>query len=228
MTTASLLPPPLLSRSLRWGLRALCLLGAAGITVEGREHVPRRGPVIFAANHRSYIDAALLWAVLPRPTVFIATVEVRHWPLAHPLMTRLRQIYVNHEHVLSRDHPYSGLQAMRRAEAVLRQGGSIGIFPEGEGSRSGYLLPLRQGVARLALTTDTPIVPVGIVGAVSIWPPGGRFQWGHGAHIRFGEPISASGFSSTPGNRRALIHRLAHDLCDLSGQVMLSHPDGTA
>jgi 1-acyl-sn-glycerol-3-phosphate acyltransferase len=73
---------------------------------------------------------------------------------------------------------------------VLRQGNALGIFPEGTRSPDGRTHKFRTGVARLALRSGAPVIPVGLIGTREVQPPGER-RW-HRAHVEvhFGEPVS--------------------------------------
>jgi 1-acyl-sn-glycerol-3-phosphate acyltransferase len=120
------------------------------VHVHGAEHVPREGPVVLAANHIGIIDGPLLAILAPRPVHALTKVEMFRGPLGR-FLASAGQI------PLDRFHTDPG--AVKSAVRVLRDGGVVGIFPEGTRG-SGELELFHRGAAYLALTTGAPIVPV--------------------------------------------------------------------
>ncbi len=126
----------------------------------GREHIPAAGPVLIAANHRSFCDPFLIGICLRRPLHFVAKVELfdRWW--------RARLLLALGAFPISRGE--SDEQAMETARVILERGGAVGIFPEGTRVRPGPLGDPRRGVGRLALETGAPVVPVALTGTEDI------------------------------------------------------------
>ena len=135
------------------------------IRVEGREHLPKRGAVILAANHRSFLDSIFLPLVIRRRVTFVAKAEYFDDREDGVVLPRRR----------ADPDPARGRQRERgcarsRRRDVLEGGGVFGIYPEGTRTRDGYLHRGHTGVARLALRTGAPIVPVGLVGTDECQP----------------------------------------------------------
>jgi glycerol-3-phosphate dehydrogenase (NAD(P)+) len=127
---------------------------------KGREHIPRRGPVLLAANHRSFSDPFLIGICLGRPLHFVAKVELfDRWWKARLLLALGAFPILRGE---------SDEQAMETARIILERGGAVGIFPEGTRVRPGPLGDPRRGLGRLALETGAPVVPVAITGTEDI------------------------------------------------------------
>lgn len=111
------------------------------------------GPRIFAANHPSAIDGFIIHAIIPGEVSTLITRNAFNIPLFGPLIRKTGQI------------PVIGLgeKAMEEALEVLHRGGTVAIFPEGTYSpREGGFQRPRTGVARLALMTGAPVIPMGI------------------------------------------------------------------
>jgi 1-acyl-sn-glycerol-3-phosphate acyltransferase len=131
--------------------------------VSGVEHIPRTGGVIVAFNHPSYLDAPLVSASIPRALYFVGKREIfGPQPLAWWF-----------EHVAGQ----MPVMASGRNEAVLDAaissldaGRAVAIAPEGTRSPDGRLRRGMTGVARLALATGIPVVPVAVVGTYEAWP----------------------------------------------------------
>jgi 1-acyl-sn-glycerol-3-phosphate acyltransferase len=126
----------------------------------GREHVPQEGPVIFACNHRSFLDPFIIGTLARRPLYFVAKAELFKNPLLRWFISSLGAFPV------ARGVGDSG--AMDTARAILERGDCVVIFPEGTRVRPGPLGPTRRGVGRLALETGAPVVPVAVIGTENI------------------------------------------------------------
>ena len=154
------------------------------IRVEGREHVPEDGPVILAANHRSFLDSMFIPLVVRRRVTFVAKAEYFDDPKTAWFFRGVGQIPIR------REGGSASQGALTAAAEVLAEGGVFGIYPEGTRTRDGLLHRGHTGVARLALRTGAPIVPVGIIGTDAVQPPDARFPLPfRRVHIRFGRPV---------------------------------------
>lgn len=143
----------------------------ARFDIEGVEHVPRRGPVILASNHRSYFDVAALALVaarLGRPVRFMAKQELFDAPVVSQLFRVLGGIPV------PRGDDEGSAEAMRRADAALRAGELVIVLPQGTIPRgTAFFDPVlhgKTGAARLAAATGASVVPVGLWGTEAVWP----------------------------------------------------------
>ena len=136
-------------------LQGIVLRVLADWRVSGRENVPPMGPLIVVANHRSNFDPSLLSTSLPRRIRFLAKKEI----FRHPVSGWFLRSYGAHP--LNRDAVDVG--AYRWALDELAHDRVIVLFPEGTRSR-GAMKKAKTGVARIALKTQAPILPVGITG----------------------------------------------------------------
>ncbi|HTX63658.1 MAG TPA: HAD-IB family hydrolase [Acidimicrobiales bacterium] len=147
----------------------------ARFDIEGVDHVPRHGPVLIAANHRSYFDVAALAIVaarLGRPVRFLAKKEVFDAPVVGRLTRAIGGIRVE------RADGDRAQDALHLAEAALRAGEAVLVLPQGTIPRGTAffdpVLHARTGTARLAASTGAPVVPVGIWGTERVWPRSAR------------------------------------------------------
>lgn len=139
---------------LRWLARAV-LRRRWTIRQHGREAVPRRGPVILAVNHTGYMDGPLLTIFAPRP-VHALTKQEAFTGAMGPFLRFAGQIR------LDRFHTDPG--AIKRALRVLREGGVVGVFPEGTRGEGDFRTRFHHGAAYLALCTGAPVVPAVMFG----------------------------------------------------------------
>ncbi|NOT58930.1 MAG: hypothetical protein HOP19_01765 [Acidobacteria bacterium] len=149
----------------------------------GLHHVPAQGAVIVAGNHPSYLDPILVFLPLRRPLRFMAWDALFRIPLAGQVMRALGAFPVD----LRKG---KGEAAFQQALKVLNDGEALGIFPEGQRSETGALGELKTGVARLAIATNTPIVPVTIGGASRVWPKWKLLPKPAKLVVRFHEPLT--------------------------------------
>src|SRR3954454_13075979 len=141
--------------------------------VSGRDRVPRTGPLILASNHQSFIDSVVIPAVAPRPVGFLAKSDYFR---GRGLKGRFVKAWFEIFGALpvDRDDSRAAIASLDTALGVLAVGGAFGIYPEGTRSRDGRLYRGRTGVAQLALTSDAPVVPVGLQGTAEVQPVGTR------------------------------------------------------
>ncbi|HSB69632.1 MAG TPA: acyl-[ACP]--phospholipid O-acyltransferase [Candidatus Methylomirabilis sp.] len=125
------------------------------LTVVGRANVPQRGGALLVPNHVSFVDGLFLLASLDRPIRFVVEAEYAHHPLLRPFMNSLGVIPVS-----ASGGPRVILRALREAGGVLDAGAIACIFPEGQITRTGTLLPFRRGYERIAKGRTAPIIPV--------------------------------------------------------------------
>jgi len=146
----------------------------------GREHVPQTGAVIFAANHRSFLDPFVIATVARRPIYYVAKREL--------FRNRLLGWWLNALGAFPVERGSGDKDMIETAKAILARGDAVLIFPEGTRVRPGSLGRPKRGVGRLALETGAPVVPVAVIGTEAI-----RTRWRirpHKVRIRIGPPLT--------------------------------------
>ncbi len=126
----------------------------------GREHVPAEGPVILAANHRSFLDPFMIATLARRPLYYVAKRELFEKRWQGWLLNALGAFPV--------DRGNGDGEMLATARAILARGDAVLIFPEGTRVRPGALGRPKRGVGRLALETGAPVVPVAVIGTEAI------------------------------------------------------------
>jgi 1-acyl-sn-glycerol-3-phosphate acyltransferase len=161
------------------------LRGFFRLEVTGREHIPARGAVILAPNHRSLIDIPVAAAVTKRKVWFMAKEELFRSRVSAAVFGGLGGFPVR------RGRPDRA--PLLRALELLRQGEVVGIFPEGTRRPLARFEELEEGFAYVALKSGAPIVPVAISGTEAVFPPGRRFPRPAKIRAAVGEPFRLSG-----------------------------------
>jgi 1-acyl-sn-glycerol-3-phosphate acyltransferase len=180
-----------------------CLRGFFRPEVTGRDLVPRAGPAIVAANHLSAADEVFTPICARRQVLYFAKAEY----FAEPgLRGRLRAwMFREFGHIpVDRDDTRAAAGTITTGAELLGRGRVLGIYPEGTRSPDGMLHKFRTGVARLALRSGAPVVPVGLVGTDDVLAPGdGRWRRRPVA-VHFGKALDFSGRAEDERSARAL------------------------
>lgn len=157
--------------------------------IVGKDRVPRTGPVIVAANHLGLADGPLMIGCCPRGTHILVKVELFRSPIGF-LFRASGQIPVDRR---------NGRPALATALAVLRRGGVVGIFPEGNRGR-GDAASSRAGVAWLAVSSGAPVVPMAMLGTRRTGESVGRIPgFRRRLLVEFGEPVVVDGLDGLTG-----------------------------
>ncbi len=187
------------------------------LEVTGLQHIPAAGGAVMCPNHLSVIDSFMLPAVLPRSIMYVGKAEyLDDWKTAR-LFPALGMIPIDRR---GGDHASAALDVARQ---VLQRGGLFGIYPEGTRSRSGRLHKGHTGAARLAIETNSPIIPVGLIGMLDIQPPDQAVpNFFRSAQIKIGRPIDVGRYQRRVGDRavyRELTDEVMYEIGQLSGQT---------
>ena len=185
------------------------------IRVEGREHLPKHGPVILASNHRSFLDSIFIPLIVRRRVTFVAKAEYFDDPKTAWFFRAVGQIPIR------REGGSASEGALSAATDVLESGGVFGIYPEGTRTRDGLLHKGKTGVARLALGTGAPIVPVGLIGTDECQPTNAKLpRLFRKVTIRFGPPLAMGHYQNRSDDRlvlRQITDELMFEIGELSG-----------
>lgn len=166
------------SRNLLW----LFLRLGFKFRVTGRQHIPRSGGVILAANHVSYLDPPALGAASSRKVVFMARDTLFN--------NKVMSFWLRNVGVIPLKRHAAHLAALREAIDVVKKGKVIGLFPEGTRSVSGKLGKASPGVAFIAAQAGVPVVPVSINGTQNALPKNAKsLRFHNKIEVRFGAPL---------------------------------------
>ena len=154
------------------------------IEVEGREHVPATGPVIFILNHpNALMDPLVLINQAGRPVSFLAKEPLFRMPVLGRMVRAMNSIPVYRR--MDQADTANNAKTFAAARDLLARGGSLALFPEGTSHSDSKLKPFRTGAARIALGAGVPgllIVPAGLFYT-------DKTTFRSGALLCFGPPI---------------------------------------
>jgi 1-acyl-sn-glycerol-3-phosphate acyltransferase len=182
------------------------------VRVTGIHQIPLSGPAILAFDHISVLDGPCLAAEVAwrrrRVVRFLVAAEVFDVPVTGWILRSYRQIPIR------RGRRDAG--ALDEVVATIRRGAVAAIAPEGAvNPKPGELQRIRSGIARIALPTRAPVIPVGIWGTHRRWSKSGR-HWGAPLRPRvglaFGEPIEPTGDASTEEDVDAFLNQVREAL----------------
>jgi 1-acyl-sn-glycerol-3-phosphate acyltransferase len=189
-------------------------------TWEGVENLPRKGPAILAGNHLSYADWLFMPLGSPRMVRFVAKAEYFTGTGVKGFLQRA--FFSGTGNVpIDRSGATAAEGALIAAKRVLGEGELFGIYPEGTRSHDGKLYRGRTGIARLALDTGAPVIPVAVIGTDVIAPPGKKLGKIVRPRIVYGKPLDFSRYEGMANDRyilRAITDEIVYEILKLSGQ----------
>ena len=184
---------------------------------EGTEHVPATGGAILASNHLSAADWIFMPLSLKRRVTFLAKAEyftgtgVKGF-LQRAFFSGAGQVPID------RSSASAAENAIQTGLRTLREGKLLGIYPEGTRSPDARLYRGKTGVARMALETGVPVVPVAMIYSRKRLPFGKKITR---VHVKFGEPLDFTRYEGLSGDRfveRSITDEIMYEIMTLSGQ----------
>jgi 1-acyl-sn-glycerol-3-phosphate acyltransferase len=185
--------------------------------VKGLRNVPATGPLIIASNHLSFSDSIFMPLVVPRKVTFLAKSEYFTSPGPKGLLKKLTFIALGQVPV-DRSGGRRSEAALITGLQVLSEGKCLGIYPEGTRSPDGRLYKGRTGIARLAIESGAPIVPVAMFNTEKIQPTGQVIPNIQRVGMTFGEPMYFDGDSTDLAYLRVVTDQIMNRIQELSGQ----------
>ena len=185
--------------------------------VKGLRNVPGTGPVIIASNHLSFSDSIFMPLVVPRKVTFLAKSEYFTSPGPKGLLKKLTFIALGQVPV-DRSGGRRSEAALITGLKILGEGKCLGIYPEGTRSPDGRLYKGRTGIARLAIESGAPIIPVAMFNTEKIQPTGTVVPKVMRVEMIFGEPMYFEGDSTDLLYLRVVTDKIMATIQSLSGQ----------
>jgi 1-acyl-sn-glycerol-3-phosphate acyltransferase len=188
---------------------------------EGLENIPDDRPAILASNHLSFSDSFFFPLVVKRKVTFLAKSEYFTTP---GLKGRFSKLFMSGVGMvpIDREDSDASRAALNTGLRVLREGGLLGIYPEGTRSPDGRLYRGKTGVARLALESGAVVLPCAMINTDKIQPQGRLLpKLRPRPGVQIGKPLDFSRYEGLAGDRlveRSITDEIMYALMELSGQ----------
>lgn len=164
----------------RWWGRFFCYLLFIKVKITGLEKLDPKKSYVIAANHQSIYDIFVVYGWLPMIFKWVMKAELRKIPLVGKACESAGHIFID------RKNPVAAKKSLDKAEAQLRNGVSVVVFPEGTRTYTGQMGKFKKGAFRMATDLHLPIVPVTLRGCF--------------------ERLPRNGFIITPGTIEMIVH----------------------
>lgn len=190
-----------------WSFVRLYLAVWHRLKVDGREHLPHNPPFILVANHSSHLDALVLAALLDlrlRDQIFpIAAGDVF---FTNPAISAFAALMLNALPMWRKNCGPHALAELK--QRLIEEPCCYILFPEGQRTRTGQMLPFKAGIGMFLAGTNVPVIPCHIEGCFRALRPETRWPLPHRITVRIGAPLR---FGDVP-NKRHGWEKIAEDL----------------
>ncbi len=191
---------------------------------KGLRNVPKKGGAILASNHLSFSDSIFLPLVMKRKVVFLGKAEYFTGKGIKGAAVRAFMAGVGTIPVY-RGGGRASEAALRTGLQVLANGELLGIYPEGTRSPDGRLYRGKTGVARLAIESGVPVLPVAMIDTNIAQPIGKRVPSRHQTGVKIGKPLTFGHLAGKQEDRdtlREVTDTIMRAIAELSGQDYVS------
>jgi len=171
-------------RVLRIWARVFLFVTGTRVTVEGADRIDPTGSYVFVGNHTSNLDIPVIMGKLPVSIRFLAKKEMFKVPVLGGAMRAIHMVETDR-----RLGPTAHRAINQQVAAVVAEGLSLMIFPEGTRSEGHEMLPFKKGAFRIAVDNEMSVVPVTIVGALEAWKPHSKLIHGGWVRLVIHDPI---------------------------------------
>lgn len=185
--------------------------------VDGLQNIPKKGSFIIAANHSSYMDHLIIMSTL----VPYLNRRIHHLAKKEHFDNLFKKILHTYGGAIPLDRERGGEQALKLAIKTLKHGKIIAIHPEGTRSLTGKLQKGKTGVARLALISKVPVIPIGLIGTFEILPKGKFIPKFKKAIMNIGKPMHFPEYYDKKINKqilREVTDKIMKEIARLSNQ----------
>jgi 1-acyl-sn-glycerol-3-phosphate acyltransferase len=189
--------------------------------VIGAQNIPRKGGALLASNHLSMCDSLFLPVMTRRRVTFLAKKE---YFTGRGLKGRAKAAFVRGTGLipLDRENADAAAAALATGVRALRDRMLLVVYPEGTRSPDGRLYRGKTGVARMAMATGVPVVPVAMIGTDKVQPIGRVMPRLARVQVRIGLPLQPPPTTADPLleklQAREFTDRVMSAIAALSGQ----------
>lgn len=189
--------------------------------VKGRANVPQTGGAILASNHLSFSDSIFMPSQLNRQVHFLAKSEYFNGSGVRGWATR-KFFHYSNQLPMDRSGGQASLNSLQAGLDLLEDGGLLGIYPEGTRSPDGRLYRGRIGLAKLALATGAPVIPIAMIGTDKVQPIDRKVPKIRRVGVIFGAPMHFGRDETAATGQHQQLREITDEVMDsirrLSGQ----------
>jgi 1-acyl-sn-glycerol-3-phosphate acyltransferase len=189
----------------RWWGRFFCYLLFIKVKITGIEKLDPKKSYVIAANHQSIYDIFVVYGWLPMIFKWVMKAELRRIPLVGKACESAGHIFIN------RKNPVAAKKSLDRAEAQLRNGVSVVVFPEGTRTYTGQMGKFKKGAFRMAADLQLPIVPVTLRGCFERLPRNGFVVMPGLIEMIIHEPVEVKGYEN---EKQPELMQTLHDIIE--------------
>lgn len=194
---------------------ALLFISGTKLIVRGQEKIPKDRAVVYVGNHTSYFDVIIGYTLVAGLTGFIAKKEIKRVPFLNWWMYFVNCLF------LDRNDTKDGLRVILAGINKLKNGISIFVFPEGTRSRTGRMLPYKDGTMKLAEKSGAPVVPVAYAHSAEIFEQHIPYIKRATVIVEFCDPIFMENLSKEEKKHLGVT---AHDIVQAKADELMAEP----
>ncbi len=183
---------PQVPRAMRLWAKIFLFATGTRTDVEGADRIDPSGSYVFTGNHTSNLDIPVIMGRLPVSVRFLAKKELFKVPILGGAMRAIHMVETDRK-----AGPAARRAINEQVAAVLDEGLSLMIFPEGTRSKDAEMMPFKKGAFRIAVDNRMPVVPVTIVGAHAAWKPDAKLVFGGRIRLVIHDPIPTADLGAT-------------------------------
>ena len=188
--------------------------------VRGTEHLPKHGGAILASNHLSFVDSIFLPLKVRRPVTFLAKSDYFNGKGLKGAL--IKWFFISTGQIpIDRSGGKASEDSLNTGLGVLERGLLLGIYPEGTRSPNSDIHRGRTGIARMAIESGVPVIPVAMIDTDKVQPLGAKYPKIHRVGVVIGEPLDFSRFAGMEGERavlRSVTDQIVYSIHRLSNQ----------
>lgn len=174
-----------------FAFKVVMLFASTKLTVIGKEKIPTDKAVLYVGNHRSFFDIVTTYTLFPRPTGFLAKIELKKIPGLNIWMSLIHCIFLDRKDIKQ------GMKCILKCIENINNGISVAVFPEGTRNKvNDTFLPFHDATLKIAVKTNCPIVPMVIHNSAAIFEDHLPFIKKSNVTIEFLDPIYYSDFEA--------------------------------
>ena len=181
------------------------------LEVNGADNIPKKGGVLVASNHSSFLDPVIVGVGISRQTYYLTKQSLFEIPIFRLLIKALHTIPVRRELV--------SVSTFKELIKSLNAKKAIILFPEGTRSLDGKLGQGKVGVGMIALKADVPIIPAYIDGAIKAFPKNGKWIYPKKIRVIFGKPIMPNCKDLNKKNYREISTQVMQSISSLKENI---------